>query len=315
MSPISFFQRHPRGDLSAFLDGELSPPATLRLEAHVASCEACASRLEELRETRSALRAMPEAEAPRSFALTPEMARRDAAPTRPPRTQRVVYGLRLTSGALAVALAVVLLVDLSGGGGSSSSTTSNDLASVPQAIGSGEYGAAIPSATSLLSERDGGKSTNAPTPGTAQEDNVPDATSASGENNVGSADAPDAGGGSGGSIGGIGSSGSGGGVAVLPSTVAAPSGEPLVVPTPGATAYDSTGSEQDLHSPASDVPKAVSGGLGSATPVPEAAGSSSASGESGGADTLTIVAIVLGVLLAVALIGSIAASRLARNTP
>jgi hypothetical protein len=195
--------------------------------------------------------------------------------------------------------------------------TSIDLASAPQANDSGEFSAAIPSATSLLSERDGVKSTNAPAPGTAHEDNAPDATSASGENNVGSAGGSDsASGDDSGTSGGVaGSSGSGGGVAVLPSTVAAPSGEPLVVPTPGATAYDSTGSEQDLHSPASDVPKAVSGGLGSATPVPEAAGSSSASGESGGADTLTIVAIVLGVLLAVALIGSIAASRLARNTP
>ncbi|MGO8970876.1 MAG: anti-sigma factor family protein [Myxococcaceae bacterium] len=50
-------------ELSAHLDGELSPPARVALEAHLASCPACAARLAELRAVGQALRRRFEAQA------------------------------------------------------------------------------------------------------------------------------------------------------------------------------------------------------------------------------------------------------------
>jgi anti-sigma factor RsiW len=50
-------------ELSAHLDGELSPAARVALEAHFAQCPACASRLEELRAVGEALRRRFESQA------------------------------------------------------------------------------------------------------------------------------------------------------------------------------------------------------------------------------------------------------------
>ena len=47
--------------LSAQLDGVLDPRESARLDAHVASCDACRAQLDGLRTTRAALRSMPEA--------------------------------------------------------------------------------------------------------------------------------------------------------------------------------------------------------------------------------------------------------------
>lgn len=68
---LFFKNRHPRGDLSAYIDGQLEPKRALRTEAHIESCRECSTELAELRELRSALSALPEVRAPRSFALTP----------------------------------------------------------------------------------------------------------------------------------------------------------------------------------------------------------------------------------------------------
>jgi hypothetical protein len=81
---------------------------------------------------------------------------------------------------------------------------------------------------------------------------------------------------------------------------------------------DGTGEslDRDIGASSTDVPKAASGEFDSVTPVPEAFPMTAGSPENdGGLGTLTILGIVLGVLLAAALIGSIAASRLARKTP
>ena len=119
MSPTSFFNRHPRADLSAYLDGELSQRATRKLESHLATCPGCTAELEGLRETRATLRSLPEMPAPRSFTLTPEMAR-DARPARlapePRPLQPIVSGLRMASGGLAAALAVVVVIAVASGG-------------------------------------------------------------------------------------------------------------------------------------------------------------------------------------------------------
>jgi hypothetical protein len=107
------FNRHERlrKNLSTYIDGELSPRDTTSLETHLAGCESCQAELDDLRAGKYALNALPSAEVPRSFALTPEMV---AGPQ--PAPQRTTSpalntGLRLAAGGLALALAVVAFAD------------------------------------------------------------------------------------------------------------------------------------------------------------------------------------------------------------
>jgi hypothetical protein len=69
--------RHPlkEAELSAHLDGRLSPDRSRWLEEHLRSCDPCRRKLADLRALAEALREMPEAPVPRSFALTPEQVR------------------------------------------------------------------------------------------------------------------------------------------------------------------------------------------------------------------------------------------------
>lgn len=55
--------------LSTALDGMLTPEEQAALDAHLAGCESCRRELEELRQVRSLLRAVPEPALPRSFLL------------------------------------------------------------------------------------------------------------------------------------------------------------------------------------------------------------------------------------------------------
>jgi anti-sigma factor RsiW len=55
--------------LSAALDGMLTPDERAALDAHLAGCASCRRELEELRQVRSLLRAVPEPALPRSFLL------------------------------------------------------------------------------------------------------------------------------------------------------------------------------------------------------------------------------------------------------
>jgi len=97
---------------SAYLDGEISPKEALAVESHLESCDSCRDELAEIRFFASALAELPEVEAPRSFALTPEHV---AAPATPPQAMRSLNsGLRMAGGALAAALAVVLVLDIGG---------------------------------------------------------------------------------------------------------------------------------------------------------------------------------------------------------
>lgn len=59
--------------LSLYLDKQLSPVEQQRLEKRLRESPSLQQTLEELKETRRLLRAMPKARAPRSFALTPQM--------------------------------------------------------------------------------------------------------------------------------------------------------------------------------------------------------------------------------------------------
>jgi hypothetical protein len=107
--------------LSDYFDGELRPDEKDRFEVHLASCRDCRRQLDELRATVLALREMPEVEAPRSFALTPDQVARPA-PRPSPTPRAVATGARLAAAGLAFALAAVVFVDvgnLTDGGGAS----------------------------------------------------------------------------------------------------------------------------------------------------------------------------------------------------
>lgn len=71
--------------LSAALDGMLAPEEQAALDAHLAGCETCTREMEELRQVRMLLRAMPEPALPRSFLLLPTEGEL-AAPQRAART-------------------------------------------------------------------------------------------------------------------------------------------------------------------------------------------------------------------------------------
>lgn len=58
-----------RERLSAYLDGEMSEGERVALEQHVPTCEQCQRTLDDLREVRALLRAMPMPAPPRSFAI------------------------------------------------------------------------------------------------------------------------------------------------------------------------------------------------------------------------------------------------------
>lgn len=55
--------------LSAALDGMLSPEEQEALDAHLAGCDACTRELEEMRQVRALLRAVPQPALPRTFLL------------------------------------------------------------------------------------------------------------------------------------------------------------------------------------------------------------------------------------------------------
>ena len=120
MSPI--FSRHPRGELSAYVDGQLPPGRRDAITAHLSTCEACRSEIAELRSLREALSALPEVASRRSFALTPEQVAGPLpiAPERPYVGMPLANGLKMAAAGLGVALIAVVLVDAGGSGENSS---------------------------------------------------------------------------------------------------------------------------------------------------------------------------------------------------
>lgn len=103
-------RRHPIGeaDLSAYVDGRVSPDERRRLEEHLRSCPACTRKLEGLRTVVAELRHLPRVPAPRSFALTAaqaavKRAERPAAGTVPSPAAGRLY-LAFRGGAIAAAL-------------------------------------------------------------------------------------------------------------------------------------------------------------------------------------------------------------------
>jgi hypothetical protein len=100
-------------DLSAYLDQELAGTARQELEAHLQTCETCRRRLATLRQTVSAVQALPTEAPPRAFTIPPQRQQR-----------RVTAGWAWAGGALAAACLLVLttigLANLPHGGGMAS---------------------------------------------------------------------------------------------------------------------------------------------------------------------------------------------------
>ncbi len=145
------FRRHPVSDedLSAYLDARLPARAQERVDAHLQACADCSRKLEELRSLLAEMRSLPEAKAPRSFALSPELAaatRREADRARQAEratARRAYLGLSGAAAAAAVLLIAVLGVELApslgGNGGPASTTTSSrEATGVTAPQGSGE---------------------------------------------------------------------------------------------------------------------------------------------------------------------------------
>jgi hypothetical protein len=93
--------------LSAYIDGELSPGESARVEKHLQECRACGENLATLRQTVGLLRELPVLPAPRSFAVRPVAARAKPARAAPS------WGYGLLKGA--TAMAALMLVLLFGG--------------------------------------------------------------------------------------------------------------------------------------------------------------------------------------------------------
>ncbi len=111
--------------LSAYLDGQLNPSDSARLESRLSSDESLRAALDNLRSTRGLLRQLPSRRAPRNFTLTPQM-----AGIKPP-TPRAVPIFRFAT-ALATFLFVISFVI---NGLISLSAPSFAAARVPSAVG------------------------------------------------------------------------------------------------------------------------------------------------------------------------------------
>ena len=105
--------------VSAFLDGALSTKEMSQVDLHMASCEVCVQKADELRSVISVLRAMPTVPAPRSFAIPVPARAWVPEPSRPWWSPAPLMGLRAAAAGAAIALAIVLAGDISGGFGSS----------------------------------------------------------------------------------------------------------------------------------------------------------------------------------------------------
>jgi hypothetical protein len=125
MKLLGMFSRGHQPDvdaLSALADGGLTAGDAAAMRKHLTSCEACRTRLDELRQVRSKLTALPRADAPRSFRLRPA----DVQELTPARAASSAAGamraMPALAGLAAVLLAAVIAVDAASRTGSDSSS-------------------------------------------------------------------------------------------------------------------------------------------------------------------------------------------------
>jgi hypothetical protein len=277
---LSIFNRHPRAELSAYLDGELIPLRIEAMQAHLASCQSCRAELEALRELKTGLATLPEIAVPRSFALTPEMAvrplREKERPVVPVRARALANGMRLAGAGMTLALVLVLVLDFTGGGTKGGGT--------PTAANVQQFAAAQNSDSSSVA---GGGIASAPTP-------VPP------HSDVGANPAPT----------GL-SSGPGAENPATPGLAPAPVGgpSPAIVQTDGSPTVDkSVGGTREGS--ATNAPAALNA-QPSVSDAQQPAATSTGSG--GGVDVLLIVALALAAGIALTVAASFVLPRLDRG--
>lgn len=108
--------------LSAYLDRRLTANESAAVEAHVAACDACRTRLTGLQDVRATLRATPQAAAPRSFRVREadlESAPRAATPAAAP----WIRALPAFGGLAAAVFVFSVAIDVQGGGTSGDEQT------------------------------------------------------------------------------------------------------------------------------------------------------------------------------------------------
>jgi Putative zinc-finger len=285
---LSIFNRHPRAELSAYLDGELIPLRIEAMQAHLASCQSCVTELEALRELKTGLATLAEIAAPRSFALTPEMAssplRERERPAVPVRSRAMANGMRLAGAGMTLALVLVLVLDFTGGGTKGGGTPS--AANVQQ----------FATAQSSDSSSSANGNVPAPTPAPAHNDL-----------STGSALAPSP---AGTSLSG-GSSSEGGTVGAIPATpilapaVGGPS--PPVVPD-GSPSIDKS-LPRTTESSVTNAPAAFN----AQATVFDAQQPAASTGSGGGVDVLLIVALGLAAGIVLTVAASFVLPRLGRE--
>ena len=136
---LSIFRRRHTPDseaLSAYVDGRLEPALARELEAHVAGCDACTTRLGELRQVRTMLSALGSVPVPRSFRLRQADVE---APARAPAAPATTYGSRgvlafapALSGVAVLLLGAVVWADMATRGDGSGTQLSMPSASAPE---------------------------------------------------------------------------------------------------------------------------------------------------------------------------------------
>jgi len=132
-------KEHDEEQLSAYIDGELSPREAEIVERHLSTCNSCAALLEELSETKALLSQLPAQTPRRSFVLGAEYAR---TPVREG-TRRPKLSLALAPAAALSVFVALVLVDLAGTSTSSDETANTfTAASAPQEADASSAGGA-----------------------------------------------------------------------------------------------------------------------------------------------------------------------------
>lgn len=141
-----------REQVDAYVDGELVIGEARNLERHLAGCQQCSVRVGQARAMKALLSEIPQAPAPRSFRLTPEMVseplRPRSAPAKPATTAFRVA--QFATGFAVVALVAVAVVDVgrsSNGSGSNSAASSARESAADQSAPLGDAAGAISAAT------------------------------------------------------------------------------------------------------------------------------------------------------------------------
>lgn len=164
-------RRHPvsEEELSAYLDGELEGARRDRVEAHVEECAACREILGELRSVRQALRDIPRATAPRSFAVREADVHPEAAPRAVGALGRAAPLLSGVATAAVVVFGVLVGIDLTGGIQSGADDEAYP-AAIRYAPEDGEPGAPMPDEEeeALSGDVDGYAPEGTPLPGGSQ---------------------------------------------------------------------------------------------------------------------------------------------------